>query len=126
MNGQTRDRTAKDKHGRHKTTTNPAASEREADEVVRHGEVQTSSPDRIFEDAEEALQEDDEETQLKIGEIYVPSEDEDNVSIVQTLRADVFPPHKLIPKGERAVGQTVAKQFQTDGFILHYVRRRIL
>jgi hypothetical protein len=114
-----------DKHvtGQRKTSTEDTRpppiqrlSDRKADEVASHGEVQAWSPDRIFEDTEEALQEDEEETQLQIGEIYVPSEDEDNVPIVQTLRADVCPPHKLIPKGERAVGQTVAKQFQTGLF----------
>jgi hypothetical protein len=36
-------------------------SEREADEVARDGEVQTWSPDRIFEDTEDAVNEDNEE-----------------------------------------------------------------
>jgi hypothetical protein len=56
-------------------------------------------------------------TQLKIAETFVPSSDEDDIPIVQTMRAEVCPPHKHIPKSERAVGQPVAKQFESGLFV---------
>jgi hypothetical protein len=84
------------------------------------------SPHRIFEDTEDIVNEDDEETQLNIAETYVPSSDEDDVPIVETLRAEVCPPHKHIPKDERAVGQPVAKQFEAGLFVgkVERVRRK--
>ncbi len=36
---------------------------------------------------------------------------------MRTLRAEVCPPHKHIPKDERAVGQPVAKQFEAGMFV---------
>jgi hypothetical protein len=35
---------------------------------------------------------------------------------VQTLRAEVCPPHKSIPKDDRALGQKVAKNFEAGLF----------
>jgi hypothetical protein len=71
---------------------------------------------RIFPEREDGGNDDEEETQVNIAEIYVPSSDEDDVPIVQTLRAEVCPPHKSIPKDDRAVGQKVAKNFDAGLF----------
>jgi hypothetical protein len=79
--------------------------------------VNEDTEDAVNEDTEDAVNEDDEETQLNIAEIFVPSSDEEDVPIVQTLRAAVCPPHKHIPKDERAVGQPVAKQFEAGLFV---------
>jgi hypothetical protein len=70
----------------------------------------------IFSDTEDVLNEDEEETQLNKAEIYVPSSGEDDVLIVQTLRGEVCPPHKSIPKDDRAVAQKVAKNFEAGLF----------
>jgi len=82
---------------------------------------------RIFPDIEEGGKDDEEETQLQIAEIYVPSTDEDDVPIVQTLRAEVCPPHKIIPKDDRALGQKVAKNFDAglfEGTVTNIEKRR--
>ncbi len=89
------------------------AQESEDDNSVR---VLQDTVEAENEDTEKAVNEDDEETQLNIAEIYVPSSDEDNVPIVQTIRAQVCPPHKRIPKDKYAVGQLVAKRFDAGLF----------
>ena len=69
----------------------------------------------------------EEETQLNIAEIYLPSSEEDDVPIVQTLRAVVTPLPNRIPKDEQAVGQIVAKNFEAglfQGQVASIVKRR--
>jgi hypothetical protein len=58
---------------------------------------------RKFPEREEGRNDDEEETQLNIAEIYVPSSDEDDVLI-------------YVPKDDRALGQKVAKNFDAGLF----------